>query len=135
MPLAAILGVGGLSPTSWERGFLRAADPWGFILFGRNVESPGQLRRLTAALRDCVGRDAPVLIDQEGGRVQRLRPPHWRAWLPALDQMERARHPLRAQWIRSRLIAAELREGGIDVNCAPLADLAEDAGCIPVVVN
>jgi beta-N-acetylhexosaminidase len=126
MAMAAILGVEGTALTPWERGFLRDADPWGFILFARNVEDPDQLRALTASLRDTVGRDAPILVDQEGGRVQRLRPPHWRRWLPALDQMEAAAEPLRAQWIRNRLIAAELRDVGIDVNCAPLADLVED---------
>ena len=125
MTAAAILGVSGLAPDAWERGFLRDADPFGFILFARNVESPRQLRRLTGALRDAVGRDAPVLVDQEGGRVQRLRPPHWRDWLPALDQMGRASDPLRAQWVRNRLIAHELRQAGMDVNCAPLADLVE----------
>jgi beta-N-acetylhexosaminidase len=125
MPLSAILGVEGLSLSTWERGFLRDADPWGFILFARNIDDPGQLRRLTAELRDSVGRDAPILIDQEGGRVQRMRPPHWRAYLPALDQMEVARDPLRAQWVRNRLIAAELHDVGVDVNCAPLADLVE----------
>jgi beta-N-acetylhexosaminidase len=125
MTLSAILGIGGPALDAWERGVLRDADPWGFILFARNVEAPDQLRRLTAELREAVGRDAPILIDQEGGRVQRMRPPHWRAYLPALDQMEAATDPLRAQWVRNRLIAAELREVGIDVNCVPLADLVE----------
>lgn len=125
MPLSAILGVEGPTLTDWEKGFLRDCDPWGFILFARNIGGPGQLRSLTAGLRETVGRDAPILIDQEGGRVQRMRPPHWRAYLPALDQMEGARDPLRAQWVRNRLIAAELHAVGIDVNCAPLADLVE----------
>jgi beta-N-acetylhexosaminidase len=75
-----------------------------------------------------------VLIDQEGGRVQRLRAPHWREFLPALDQMTRARDPIRAQWLRYRLIAEELRVVGIDVNCAPLADLLEQ-GTHPVLLN
>jgi len=123
---AAILGVSGPVLTARERDFLRAADPWGFILFARNVQEPAQLRALCADLRVAVGRDAPVMIDQEGGRVQRLRAPHWREYLPALDQMARARDPMRAQWLRNRLIAAELREVGIDVNAAPLADLVED---------
>lgn len=125
-PRAVIVGVEGTALTPGERDFLRDADPWGFILFARNVMDPGQLRRLTAGLRDAVGRDAPVLIDQEGGRVQRLRAPHWREYLPALEQMERASDPIRAQWLRNRLIAAELHEAGIDVNCAPLADLVEE---------
>lgn len=125
MALSAILGVEGTSLNAWERDFLREADPWGFILFARNIEEPSQLRRLTSALREAVGREAPILIDQEGGRVQRMRPPHWRPYLPALAQMQAARDPLRAQWVRNRLIAAELHEVGIDVNCAPLADLLE----------
>lgn len=124
---AAIFGPAGVDVTQWERGFFRETQPLGFILFARNIENPDQLRRLTASLRDAVGRDAPVLIDQEGGRVQRMRSPHWRDYLPALDQMDRARDPLRAQWIRNRLIAAELRDVGIDANCAPLADIAEAA--------
>lgn len=126
MPLSAILGVEGTALNAWERGFLRGADPWGFILFARNIENPVQLRALTAELRETVGRDAPILIDQEGGRVQRMRAPFWREYLPALDQMERASDPLRAQWVRNRLIAAELHDVGIDVNCVPLADLVEE---------
>ena len=125
-PAAAILGVEGTVLGRDEQAFLRAADPWGFILFARNIQSPGQLRVLTAHLRETVGRNAPILIDQEGGRVQRMRSPHWRDYLPALDQMARARKPMRAQWIRSRMIAHELHRVGIDVNCAPLADLVED---------
>ncbi|NAZ35395.1 glycoside hydrolase family 3 protein [Rubellimicrobium sp. CFH 75288] len=124
-PSAAILGVEGATLNPWERGFLREVNPWGFILFARNVETPDQLRRLTGAMRDLLGRDAPILIDQEGGRVQRLRPPFWRRYLPALEQMESAADPLRAQWVRNRLIAAELHDVGVDVNCAPLADLVE----------
>jgi beta-N-acetylhexosaminidase len=131
---AVIFGCEGTALGARERAFFREADPWGFILFARNVDSPGQLRTLTAALRDAVGRDAPVLIDQEGGRVQRMRAPHWREFLPALDQMGRARDPLRAQWLRYRLIAAELHDVGIDVDCAPLADLVEE-GTHPVVLN
>ncbi|MFG5382550.1 glycoside hydrolase family 3 N-terminal domain-containing protein [Yoonia sp. R2-816] len=123
---ATIFGPEGLTVTDWERGFFRETQPLGFIVFARNIDTPDQLRRLTAELRETVGRDAPVLIDQEGGRVQRMRAPHWREYLPALDQMERASDPMRAQWIRNRLIAAELHDVGIDVNCAPLADLVED---------
>lgn len=124
---AAIFGPQGPKVTDWEQGFFRETQPLGFIVFARNIENPDQLRRLTDGLRQSVGRDAPVLIDQEGGRVQRMRAPHWREYLPALDQMERARDPLRAHWIRNRLIAAELYDVGIDANCAPLADIAEDA--------
>ena len=123
---ATILGPEGHAVTDWEKAFFRDADPFGFIVFARNIDSPDQLRRLTAELRDAVGRNAPILIDQEGGRVQRMRAPHWRAYLPALDQMARASDPMRAQWVRNRLIAQELFDVGIDVNCAPLADLVED---------
>ena len=106
-----------------EADFFREADPWGFILFQRNCETPEQLRRLTASLRDAVGRDAPILIDQEGGRVQRMRAPHWREWLPPLDQVEMT-GSARAMYLRGRLIGAELLAQGIDVNCAPSADIA-----------
>lgn len=123
---ATIFGPAGSEVTGWERDFFRDADPLGFIVFARNIENPSQLRKLTADLRDTVGRQAPILIDQEGGRVQRMRAPHWREYLPALDQMQRARDPMRAQWVRNRLISAELHDVGIDVNCAPLADLVED---------
>ncbi len=109
-----------------ERRFFAEAAPWGFILFGRNIETPAQVRRLTHDLREAVGRDAPVLIDQEGGRVARLRGPDWREWAPALDEC--ARLPsrelrVRAMYLRYRLIAGELRELGIDVNCAPVLDV------------
>ncbi|MFV0303715.1 MAG: glycoside hydrolase family 3 N-terminal domain-containing protein [Paracoccus sp. (in: a-proteobacteria)] len=119
---AAILGgIAGTELTAVERDFFRAADPWGFILFARNVDSPDQLRRLTGDLREAVGRDAVVTVDQEGGRVQRLRAPHWAEWLPPLDQ---AGAGARAMWLRYRLIGAELRALGIDSDCAPTLDLA-----------
>jgi beta-N-acetylhexosaminidase len=133
-PGAVIFGCAGTMLGPRERAFFREADPWGFILFARNVDNPAQLRRLTADLRAAVGREAPILIDQEGGRVQRMRAPHWREFLPALDQMARARDPLRAQWLRYRLIAQELHAAGIDVDCAPLADLVEP-GTHPVLLN
>ena len=115
-PLGPVLSQG-------EAAFFREADPWGFILFARNIETPGQLVRLTADLRDAVGRSAPVMIDQEGGRVQRMRAPHWREWLPPLDQVTRVPTE-RAMYLRGRLIGAELMAVGIDANCAPSADLA-----------
>ena len=122
---ATIFGCSGADLTAAERAFYRQADPFGFILFARNVDTPDRLRRLTGDLRDAVGRDAPILIDQEGGRVQRLRSPHWREWVPPLDQVQAA-GPLAAHVmaLRSRLMAAELRAVGIDANCAPCADLA-----------
>lgn len=122
---AYILGCEGATLSESERGFFREADPWGFILFARNVTDPDSLARLTSDLRDAVGRDAPVLIDQEGGRVQRMGPPHWPQYLPPLDQMERVRPQSRqrAMYLRYLLIGSELREVGIDVNCAPTADI------------
>ena len=101
-----------------------AAQPWGAILFARNIDTPEQVSALTAEWRDCLGRDLPILVDQEGGRVQRLGPPHWRAWPPALVQSAQSRDPVRAMYLRGRLIAAELAALGINVNCAPLADIA-----------
>lgn len=121
MTNATILGgISGpvLSPD--EAAFFRAADPWGFILFARNIGTPDQVARLTSALREAVGREAVVTVDQEGGRVQRLRGPHWTEWGPPLDQTGGAR----AMWLRHRLIGAELRAVGIDSDCAPTLDLA-----------
>src|SRR2546421_12174382 len=82
MPRALITDATGLTLTGDERAFFRAADPWGFFLFKRNVGTPEQARALVDSMREAVGRDAPVLIDQEGGRVQRLGPPHWPAHPP-----------------------------------------------------
>ena len=122
---AAIFGCAGLTLTAAERDFFRDYDPLGFIVFARNVETPEQLTRLTADLRDSVGRDAPILVDQEGGRVQRLRAPYWREWVAPLDNVERAGvNAARAMALRSMVIAAELRAVGIDANCAPVADIA-----------
>ena len=124
---AVILGCAGPALAAEERRFLADADPWGFILFARNVEAPDQLARLTAELRAAVGREAPILIDQEGGRVARLRGPAWREWLPALDECRRQpglAGRVAAMRLRYRLIAAELRAVGIDVDCAPVLDLA-----------
>jgi len=119
---ALILGCAGLRLTSWERDFFAAVQPIGIILFARNIETPEQVRALVDEVRALLG-DVFVLIDQEGGRVQRLRPPHWRAWPPALDDSARPGAE-RAFWLRGRLIAAELIALGIDVDCAPLADVA-----------
>ena len=124
---AAIFGCSGPVLTPDEAAFFREADPFGFILFARNVESPDQVRRLTDDLRAATGHDAPILVDQEGGRVQRLRAPHWREWLPPLDHVAQSGvHAARAMAIRSRIIAHELRAVGIDANCAPCCDLASD---------
>ena len=126
MARALILGCRGPELGAAERAFLSRVDPWGFILFGRNVAGPEQLRRLTADLRDAVGRDAPILIDQEGGRVARLRAPTWREWRPALEDCARLPAGLRERAMRLRyeLIASELLAVGVDVDCAPVLDLA-----------
>jgi beta-N-acetylhexosaminidase len=132
---AAILGCLGPRLRPEEKAFFADAQPWGFILFARNMETPDQVRRLTAALREAVGYDAPILIDQEGGRVQRIGAPHWRQWLPPLDQLARGgADPMRAMYLRARLIADELRDLGIDVNCSPMADIAEP-GTHPFLKN
>ena len=131
-PRAVILGCAGPELGTEERRFFADADPLGFILFARNVETPAQLRRLVDALRDSVGRvDAPVLIDQEGGRVRRLRPPHWRAApaaaaFGALAARDREAAAIAAR-LNARLIAAELAAAGIDVDCAPVCDVREAA--------
>src|ERR1700752_2558690 len=140
MPSRAFLtGVSGPELTASEREFLRAERPWGFILLQRNVDSPAQVTRLVAELRETVGEpDAPVLIDQEGGRVQRLGPPHWPAYPPgAVFGSLYDRDPalgLKAAWLSNRLIAADLAELGITVDCLPLADVPV-AGADAVIGN
>ncbi|WP_149586693.1 glycoside hydrolase family 3 N-terminal domain-containing protein [Tabrizicola flagellatus] len=127
---AAIFGCAGPVLLPEERAFFREADPFGFILFARNVEDPAQLRRLTADLRAAVGREAPVLVDQEGGRVQRLRAPHWREWTPPLDTVDAAGSVAAAERqmrLRAMVIAAELAAVGIDADCIPTLDVARPA--------
>ena len=124
MSTALILAPAGLSLTESERRFFHDADPWGFIVFARNIDNPAQVLALTDDLRATVGRNAVVLVDQEGGRVQRLRAPHWREWMPPLD--EAAIGNPRSFYLRYALIADELRQVGIDVNCAPCCDVAID---------
>ena len=131
---AYILGCAGEVLSPREIAFFREADPWGFILFDRNVRDRVQLSALTRSMRESVGREAPILIDQEGGRVQRMWAPEWTEFLPALDQSDRASDPVRAMYLRSRLIAHELYEVGIDVNCAPLGDTAGQ-GTHPRLLN
>lgn len=121
-----IFGCLGPHLSAAEAAFFADAAPVGFILFARNVEDPAQLRRLTGDLRAAVGWQAPVFIDQEGGRVQRLRAPHWREWLPPLEQVARAgpERAARSMYLRSWLIGREQAALGIDGNCAPCADIA-----------
>jgi beta-N-acetylhexosaminidase len=125
---AAIYGCEGAELSEVERAFFRDVQPWGFILFARNVRDPEQVRRLCAALRETVGgTDAPILIDQEGGRVARLTPPHWRAHPPARvfgDLFQRDPEGAReAAYLNYRLIAHELRGVGVNVDCAPVLDV------------
>jgi len=125
---AIILGASGTTLTPDETAFFRDERPWGFIVFARNIESQTQLRDLAAAMRDCVGRpDAPVFIDQEGGRVQRLRPPLARNYPPAsaLGGLYRqdARAGLRAAWLMSRLHAFDLLRCGLNADCLPVLDV------------
>jgi beta-N-acetylhexosaminidase len=127
-PRAAIFGCAGPDLTADERAFFRDADPLGFILFARNVDTPERTYRLVEELRSSVARaEAPVLIDQEGGRVARLRPPHWRKAPPArlLGELY-ARDPergLEATRLNSRLLAADVASVGCDVDCLPVLDI------------
>jgi beta-N-acetylhexosaminidase len=125
---AGIFGCSGLSLTDEEKCFFTRIQPVGFILFARNCESPAQVRALTDSMREVAGRaNVLILIDQEGGRVARLKPPHWRKTPPAKRFADCATHSLadgkRATWLNARFIAAELHTLGINVNCAPLADV------------
>ncbi len=125
---ALITDVSGPALTAPERSFLRETEAWGVILFARNIGTPDQVRRLVAEVRGALGRaDAPVLIDQEGGRVQRLGPPHWPRY-PAGAEYGRLYDcdpatGLAAAKLGARLIAADLNALGIDVDCLPLADV------------
>jgi beta-N-acetylhexosaminidase len=127
MARAFITGISAFTLTADERAFLRDAEPWGLILFKRNIATPGQVSALVAAFRAEVGWNAPVLIDQEGGRVQRLGPPHWPAYPPGAvygrlyDQDRQI--GIAAAKLGARLIAADLAALGLDVDCLPLADV------------
>ena len=131
--IPAFLGLSGTALTPAERGFFRAVEPAGFILFKRNCETREQVRALTDDLRALAGRDdLPVLIDQEGGRVQRLAPPEWPA-LPAAARFaalyERAPvAAMEAARLNACAIAAMLREVGVTVDCLPLLDVRRPEG-------
>jgi beta-N-acetylhexosaminidase len=133
---AFITGLAGFALSNDERAFLRDAQPWGLILFRRNVAGPEPLKRLIAEVRATLAREIPVLIDQEGGRVQRLGPPQWRAYPPGAAYGElygRDRDSgMAAARLGARLIAADLAAVGIDVDCLPIADVPV-AGADPVV--
>jgi len=128
--LACIFSLSGFELTQREMDLFSYSNPFGFILFKRNCDNPDQLKSLVAKLKDIVGRDCPILIDQEGGRVQRLRPPHWREFKPmhyfgdlyAADP-DKALEELRFEVLR---MSEELVELGINVNCAPVLDLQFD---------
>jgi beta-N-acetylhexosaminidase len=133
-PLAAIFGCAGEELSVGERRFFAEADPAGFILFRRNCRSPAQVRGLVEALRGSIGRPAAsVLIDQEGGRVARLRPPHWRRY-PAAARIAALPDPVAAEAARfgARLIADDLARLGITVACLPVLDLPS-AAADPVI--
>lgn len=125
---AAIFDTEGTELTADERAFFKDVNPFGYILFARHCTSPEAVKRLVSELKSLSGRDRlPVLIDQEGGRVARLRPPHWHKYPPAsvfADMVKRSRESAhRAVHLNARLIAHDLYELGITVDCAPLADL------------
>nr|WP_314438388.1 beta-N-acetylhexosaminidase [uncultured Brevundimonas sp.] len=132
MTSAAVYGCAGHRLTEDERAFFAKARPWGFILFRRNIDTPEQVRALTDELRGAIGDpEAPILIDQEGGRVQRMGPPHWPkyppgdAYLKTCDTAENARGLVR---LGARLMAHDLREVGINVDLLPVLDVpAPDA--------
>lgn len=124
---AAITDAEGLRLTDEERRLFRQMNPFGFILFARNIETADQVRALCDDFREAVGRNCPITVDQEGGRVQRLRAPLAREWKAPLDHVAQAGDQAeRAMYLRYRLIAHELFELGIDSNCAPMVDLARD---------
>ena len=125
-PRRAIIGIAGTEPTPGEVTLLRARPPVGVILFARNIADPSQVAALTTALREATADpDLLVLIDQEGGRVMRLRPPNWRS-LPAMAAIGAmaGREAARAAWLVGRLIAHDLAALGIDIACAPCLDLS-----------
>jgi beta-N-acetylhexosaminidase len=127
---AVIFGLQGVELSDVEREFFVRERPLGFILFKRNIESPAQVKKLVRQLKECVEWDCPILIDQEGGRVARLKPPHWRN-SPAVKyfadlaekDMESAKE---AAYMNARLIGEELYSLGINVDCAPVCDLVFD---------
>lgn len=128
MTSAVILGCSALRLSKAERSFFREFQPWGFILFGRNLDAPDQIRALTEELRATVDRpDAPILIDQEGGRVQRLGPPHWpvyptgRAYGAAAGNDPLLRREITR--LGARLMALDLHRLGINVDCVPVLDV------------
>ncbi|MFZ5691582.1 MAG: beta-N-acetylhexosaminidase [Pseudomonadota bacterium] len=124
---AFITGMAGTTISEDEAGFFRDARPWGLILFKRNIDNPAQVKAITQHFREILGWNAPVLIDQEGGRVQRMGPPHWPVYpagaaYAALYRSDRA-SGLEAARLGGRLLAEDLFAVGIDVDCVPVADV------------
>ena len=136
MARAFITGLSGLTISANERAFFREAQPWGLIVFKRNVSTPQQVAELVISFREVLGWQAPVLVDQEGGRVQRLGPPHWPAYPPGArygDIYNRdVASGLAAARLGAHLLAADLNVLGIDVDCLPLADVPAP-GADPVI--
>ena len=132
--LPVIFGLSGLCLTADEQAFFKDANPAGYILFARNIDNPQQLRALTDSLRGLAGRDnLPILIDQEGGRIARLGPPHWRKWpaattlaglseSPALADLDRAIARVQCNY---EALGLELAAMGINVTCAPVLDVPQ----------
>jgi beta-N-acetylhexosaminidase len=129
---AFITGLAGETLSAAERAFLREAQPWGLIVFKRNISTPQQVQELVQSFRDAVGWHAPVLVDQEGGRVQRLGPPHWAAYPPGARYGELYdKDPavgLEVARLAGHLIANDLGAVGIDVDCLPIADVPVPGG-------
>ncbi|GGE17038.1 glycosyl hydrolase [Polymorphobacter glacialis] len=126
------LGLAGLALTAEERALFQSANPAGYILFKRNIDTPEQVRALTASLTDLAGRALPILIDQEGGRVARLRPPHWPEY-PTGEAFDRLYEvapitAIEAARLNARSLAAMLRDLGITVDCLPLLDVRDPQG-------
>jgi len=125
---SAIFGCSGLTLKDNEREFYHDVQPWGFILFSRNIDNPQQVAQLVSDLKSCVDHeDVPILIDQEGGRVRRLRPPHWEDY-PAGELFGQhyilsKDQGLRLAWLQSRLMANDLQQLGINVDCLPVLDV------------
>lgn len=138
-PLAAVFGCSGLALNEEEKEFFSRVNPLGFILFSRNIATPEQLKTLVQSLRETVGReDAPILIDQEGGRVARLKPSFWPKYPAAGSFGEQYRtNPkkgVQAAYETARLIGRDLRELGINVDCAPVLDVPV-AGSIDTILG
>lgn len=126
MTSAAIYGCAGHRLTEAEKAFFAEARPWGFILFRRNIDTPDQVRALTDEMRAVLGdADAPILIDQEGGRVQRMGPPHWPKYPPGDAYLKATNDPLSARELvrlGARLMAHDLKDVGINIDCVPVLD-------------